>query len=91
MRSRDNGATWQDLTDTSYGYFMAVGTDGSKLYTVKWGGGYLDSSTDGLDWTTSSNLGEIPGGAYEFTRFDPTNRILYAGMWQGGVWAMKVP
>lgn len=91
MRSSNNGATWQDLTDTSYGYYMAIGTDGSKLYTVKWGGGYLNSSTDGLDWTAHSAQGEIPGGAYEFTRFDPTNRILYAGMWQGGVWAMKVP
>lgn len=96
LRSTNNGVSWTQLSTASYGYYMAVGGDGTNLFTGKWlagsGTAPLNSDTladNGNSWIATGQPSSY--GAFEFTKVDPVNRIMYGGMWESGVWAMKLP
>lgn len=99
QRSMDNGLTWTNLTTASYGYYMAVGGYGAGLFTSRWTAATVANPTmaamnsdtlvdNGNSWATN---GPQNAGAYEFTKVDVVNGIMYGGMWESGVWAMKLP
>jgi photosystem II stability/assembly factor-like uncharacterized protein len=101
MRSTDNGSTWTQLNVTGggtwVGYFTTVFGDGTNLYANPNGFGknvgapyYTSPATDGTTWKV------LGGGTPAFLSgpmqmaFDPANHILYASMFEVGVWALKV-
>lgn len=99
VRSFDNGAHWEYLTDLGFSYYFSVHGDGTRLYThISYPslGGFHPSpmavslETDGMSWEP------YQGGAQTFTNgpfsmaFDPVNRIMYGAMWNQGLWALRV-
>jgi hypothetical protein len=94
IRSMDNGVTWTALTTAVYGHHMAVGGDGPNLFSGRW---THASSTSPLNVDTVADngnswsaTGTANYGTFEFTKVDAVNGIMYAGMWESGVWAMKL-
>jgi hypothetical protein len=90
LRSTDNGETWTEL---SVGGATCIFGDGKRLYSAPvWGMNpfFVSEESDGLTWEPQAG-GQVfeNGGPYEMV-FDPINGILYASMWELGVWAMKV-
>jgi hypothetical protein len=90
LRSTDNGVTW---TATDPGSSTCVFGDGKRLYSAPaWGQNpfFVSDESDGMTWQPLEG-GQVfdNGGPYEMV-FDKVNRILYASMWEQGVWAMKV-
>jgi hypothetical protein len=90
LRSTDNGLTW---TPTDPGSSTCVFGDGKRLYSAPaWGNGpfFVSDESDGMTWVPLEG-GQVfeNGGPYEMV-FDKVNHILYASMWEQGVWAMKV-
>ena len=90
LRSTDNGATW---TPTDPGGSTCVFGDGKHLYSAPaLGKGpiFVSDESDGLTWKPF-DAGQVfeNGGPYEMV-FDKVNGVLYASMWEQGVWALKV-
>lgn len=90
LRSADNGVTW---TPTAPGSSTCVFGDGKRLYSAPaWGQNpfFVSDESDGTTWQPLEG-GQVfdNGGPYEMV-FDKVNHILYASMWEQGVWAMKV-
>ena len=90
LRSTDNGLTWTELT---VGGATCIFGDGKQLYSAPaWGMNpyFVSAESDGLTWEPLAG-GQIfeNGGPYEMVH-DELNGILYASMWELGVWAMKV-
>ncbi len=90
LRSTDNGATW---TPTDPGGSTCVFGDGKHLYSAPaLGKGpiFVSDESDGLTWKPF-DAGQVfeNGGPYEMV-FDKVNHVLYASMWEQGVWALKV-
>lgn len=99
VRSFDNGATWEKLTDLRYSHYGAVHGDGTYLYTSNSFPTlngldpypiHVSLETDGASWDP------YQGGAQTFTNgpfgmaFDSVNKIMYGAMWNQGLWALKV-
>jgi photosystem II stability/assembly factor-like uncharacterized protein len=99
MRSKDDGATWTLLAPYA-GYNTIIG-DGTSLYSAPnqepgaLGAGFITApETNDTMWTaypggTVLNGGGGASGPFEMA-FDSANRIVYAGCWSAGVWALKV-
>ena len=91
LRSTDNGLTW---TPTEPGSSTCVFGDGQRLYSAPALGKnpfYVSDESDGVTWKPLAGEQVFEnGGPYEMV-FDKLNHILYASMWEQGVWAMKVP
>jgi photosystem II stability/assembly factor-like uncharacterized protein len=92
LRSTDNGETW---TPTDPGSSTCVFGDGKQLYSAPaLGNGpfFVSDESDGVTWKPFAGGAQVfeNGGPYEMV-LDQANRILYASMWEQGVWAMKVP
>ncbi len=90
LRSTDNGATW---APTDPGGSTCVFGDGKHLYSAPaLGKGpiFVSDESDGLTWKPF-DAGQVfeNGGPYEMV-FDKANHVLYASMWEQGVWALKV-
>lgn len=99
VRSLDNGATWQSLDHLPYDHYYSVYGDGRTLYTlhsypVLGGLGlspfYTSPETDGLTWTPYQGGAQTFNNGPAYVAFDKVNRILYAPMWNVGLWALKV-
>jgi hypothetical protein len=90
MRSRDDGATWDSMLGPSAGFNSIVG-DGTLLYTAPvFGPGFITATeTDDTTWTAFPGGPMLKSGPFEMA-FDSANRILYAGNWSAGLWALKV-
>lgn len=93
IRSTDNGATWAKVNGLTNEQSFAVVQGAGKFYTIPgfWAGGASKtsySSTDGVTWTSMGGRQFSPG-MYNGT-FDTTNSILFAAVWQDGLWARKV-
>ena len=81
QRSTDNGVTWTEL---EVGGATCIFGDGKQLYSAPvWGTNpfFVSPESDGLTWAPQAG-GQIVK--------DELNGILYASMWEQGVWAMKV-
>ena len=95
IRSLDNGATWTALSTAVYGHHMAVGGDGTNLFSGRWthasGTSALNLDTVADNGNSWSATGPANYGSFEFSKVDAVNGIMYAGMWESGVWAMKLP
>ena len=92
LRSTDNGETW---TPTEPGSSTCVFGDGKQLYSAPALGKnpfFVSDESDGMTWKPLADGAQVfeNGGPYEMV-FDKVNRVLYASMWEQGVWAMKVP
>jgi hypothetical protein len=99
IRSLDNGATWQDLSNLPRDYYFSVYGDGQTLYTqhsypvlggLSTGPFYSSPETGGLTWTPYRGGAQTFNNGPAYMAFDPQNRILYAPMWFNGLWALKV-
>jgi photosystem II stability/assembly factor-like uncharacterized protein len=92
LRSTDNGETWMP---TEPGSSTCVFGDGQRLYSAPALGKnpfFVSDESDGVTWEPFAGGAQVfeNGGPYEMV-FDEVNRILYASMWEQGVWALKVP
>lgn len=100
VRSRDNGATWEQLNTLPFFYYYTVYGDGDTLYTqLSYTG---DNAGQGLQpyMTASESLGNLwlpyLGGTQKFINgpgwmtYDSANQIMYSANWKGGIWALKV-
>ena len=93
IRSTDNGATWAKVNGLTNEQSYAVVQGAGKFYTIPgfWTAGASKtsySSTDGVNWTSMGGR-QFKPGMYNGT-FDTTNGILFAAVWQDGLWARKV-
>jgi hypothetical protein len=90
LRSTDNGETWTEL---SVGGATCIFGDGQQLYSAPaWGMNpfFVSPESDGLTWEPQAgDQVFVNGGPYEMV-MDKANGIIYASMWEQGVWAMKV-
>jgi hypothetical protein len=84
------GETWTEL---EVGGATCIFGDGKHLYSAPaWGMNpfFISEESDGLTWTAQPGDQVFDnGGSYEMV-MDRVNGILYASMWEQGVWAMKV-
>jgi hypothetical protein len=99
MRSKDDGVTWTLLAPYA-GYNSIIG-DGTSLYSAPnqepgaLGPGFITASeANDATWTeypggTVLSGGGGASGPFEMA-FDAANRIVYAGCWSAGLWALKV-
>jgi len=99
MRSKDDGLTWTLLAPYT-GYNTVIG-DGTNLYTAPnqtpgaLGPGFITApEANDTTWTAypggpALSNGGGASGPFEMA-FDAANRIVYAGCWSAGVWALKV-
>lgn len=90
LRSTDNGETWTELP---VGGATCIFGDGTRLYSAPaWGMNpfFVSPESDGLTWEPQAGDQVFDnGGPYEMV-MDKANGIIYASMWEQGVWAMKV-
>jgi hypothetical protein len=92
IRSTDNGASWTPVgpSQANNGYTGILG-DGTRMYTTKVYGPVpfrTSLESDGATWTDYSAQ-TFEQGPFQLA-FDRTNGIMYASMWNYGVWALKV-
>ncbi len=89
MRSKDDGVTWTMLGP--YAGFNSVIGDGNRLYTAPvFGPAFITASeADDMTWAPFAGGPALDSGPFEMT-FDAANGIVYAGVWNAGVWALKV-
>jgi hypothetical protein len=96
IRSTNNGITWTDISSTGTRYYQCVAGDGTTMYTMSSGPGTTQQSfitspeSNGTTWTTYSDSRKFAYTVYAM-EFDPVNRIMYASMWDGAMWALKIP
>ena len=95
MRSTDNGDTFTVLDQTPNGSYCGVLGDGTTLYIQQNGftnpdAPYMTSpERDGTTWTTFGDGSQkFTGGPFQ-GGYDPVNKILYASMYESGLWALK--
>jgi hypothetical protein len=101
VRSRDNGLTWEQITDgLPSAFYYSVGSDDVTLYTQLSNTGdnagrgqqpYMTApEATGGPWTP------YQGGSQNFDdgpfvmSYDAANGIMYSANWRTGIWALKV-
>ena len=101
MRSRDNGATWEQVQDgLPFFYYYGVWGDGDTLYAqLSYTG---DNAGQGLQpymsapekaggpWTPYQSGAQKFINGPALMRYDADNQIMYSANWKGGIWALKV-
>jgi hypothetical protein len=97
LRSRDQGLTWESLSNTGTTYYCAVIGDGTRLYihpwtpSAPWVPFRTSLETDGQTWTDLDGGGGLPRAYPTVLRYDRVNRVLYAATQAGGIWARLSP
>jgi photosystem II stability/assembly factor-like uncharacterized protein len=97
LRSTDNGKSWSDAgaPSNSDGYNTVIG-DGKRMYVQSANTGtnttgpqtfYTSLETDGTHWTAynAQKFADGPG----WTAYDATNRLVYASLWEHGLWRLQ--
>lgn len=98
LRSTDNAQTFTKVgPQTNDGYYAVIG-DGQRMYTqaANTGANSINMNTsfqvsnenDGITWAAYNTQG-FSDGPYRMD-YDAVNGIIYASMWNEGVWALKV-
>jgi hypothetical protein len=92
IRSTDNGASWTGVgsSQANNGYSGILG-DGNRLFTGRVFGPIsirTSLESDGATWT-DYNTQMFGQGPFQLA-FDQTSGIMYASMWNYGMWALKV-
>jgi hypothetical protein len=95
MRSKDNGSTFTLVDGSPSGIYSAVQGDGTRLYIQPNGFQnapqpfFTSQETDGSSWTAFNGGGQAFNSGPMQMAFDSANGIVYAALYNSGVWALK--
>lgn len=98
VRSKDNGATWEQLKQLPFAYYYSVYGDGAALYTSRSYTGsngqepapyFTSAEADGIAWKEHGAHQKFADGPFQMA-FDAANGILYSANWDTGLLALKV-